>query len=144
MHVSHPCLLACCRMVLCKKNMPNPYIREEELSGLADGRAVCVGGHQLRALHPKANKAEKVKNSKGGDKMWTEISELGELIRAGNTSWEDLGLDDIDVRLKWAGLFHRRKRAPGKFMMRLKVRNAHPGDTPKSHHCVGMTQGRGP
>lgn len=81
-------------------------------------------GLQLRALHPKANKAEKVKNSKGGDKMWTEISELGELIREGKTSWEDLGLDDIDVRLKWAGLFHRRKRTPGKFMMRLKVRCA--------------------
>jgi sulfite reductase beta subunit-like hemoprotein len=30
----------------------------------------------------------------------------------------------VDVRLKWAGLFHRKKRTPGKFMMRLKVRCA--------------------
>ena len=41
--------------------------------------------------------------------------------REGNTKWEDLNLDDIDVRMKWAGMFHRRKRTPGKFMMRLKV-----------------------
>jgi hypothetical protein len=33
-------------------------------------------------------------------------------------------LDDIDVRLKWSGMFHRRKRAPGTFMMRLKVLTA--------------------
>lgn len=37
------------------------------------------------------------------------------------TTWEDLAIDDIDVRLKWAGLFHRKKRTPGRFMMRLKV-----------------------
>lgn len=33
-------------------------------------------------------------------------------------------MDDIDVRLKWSGMFHRRKRAPGTFMMRLKVLTA--------------------
>ena len=43
------------------------------------------------------------------------------LHREGKTSWQDLDLDDVDVRLKWAGLFHRRKRTPGRFMMRLKV-----------------------
>lgn len=42
-------------------------------------------------------------------------------MREGQTKWEDLDLDDVDLRLKWAGLFHRRKRAPGTFMMRLKV-----------------------
>jgi ferredoxin-nitrite reductase len=31
---------------------------------------------------------------------------------------EELELDTIDQRLKWAGLFHRRKRTPGRFMMR--------------------------
>ena len=77
---------------------------------------------QMRALDPKANKAEKVKNAKGGHRMWTDVSELGEMIRAGTHTWEDLDLDDVDVRLKWAGLFHRKKRAPGTFMMRLKVR----------------------
>ena len=43
------------------------------------------------------------------------------MCREGKTKWEDLELDDIDLRLKWSGLFHRRKRAPGTFMMRLKV-----------------------
>lgn len=35
--------------------------------------------------------------------------------------WEDLDLDDVDIRMKWAGLFHRGKRTPGKFMMRIRV-----------------------
>ena len=76
---------------------------------------------QLRALAPKANKFEKVKNAKCGSTMWTEIQDLATLIREGKTTWEDLELDDVDIRLKWAGLFHRRKRTPGRFMMRLKV-----------------------
>lgn len=53
--------------------------------------------------------------------MWSEVTDLARLIREGETKWEDLDLDDIDVRLKWAGLFHRRKRHPGTFMMRVKV-----------------------
>eukprot|EP00891_Asterochloris_glomerata_P008527 jgi/Astpho2/8527/Aster-05562 len=78
---------------------------------------------RMRALAKKANKTEKLKNAKGGHQIWSEIGELGALIREGNTKWEDLNLDDIDVRMKWAGMFHRRKRTPGKFMMRLKVPN---------------------
>ncbi|KAL1125424.1 hypothetical protein V6Z11_A13G043200 [Gossypium hirsutum] len=43
-------------------------------------------------------------------------------------SFEDLDKakatkDDIDVRLKWLGLFHRRKHQYGRFMMRLKLPN---------------------
>ena len=38
------------------------------------------------------------------------------------TNREELDLaadtDDIDQRLKYAGIFHRRKRTPGRFMMR--------------------------
>lgn len=77
---------------------------------------------QARALAKKAAKPEKIKSEKGGHMMWTEVGELGQMIRKGDMKWEDLNLDDIDIRLKWAGLFHRRKRAPGTFMMRLKVR----------------------
>lgn len=65
---------------------------------------------------------EKLKNAKCGSKIWEDIPKLAELIRAGETKWEDLALDDIETRLKWAGLFHRKKRTPGRFMMRLKVR----------------------
>ena len=76
---------------------------------------------QLRALQAKTP-AEKIKNRKGGHRMWEDVFDLGEKIRSGNYKWEDLQLDDVDVRLKWAGLFHRKKRAAGTFMMRLKVR----------------------
>lgn len=76
-----------------------------------------------RALDRKANKFEKVKVEKCGSKMWTEVYELASLVREGKTAWGDLNLDDIDIRLKWAGMFHRGKRTPGKFMMRIKVPN---------------------
>jgi ferredoxin-nitrite reductase len=76
---------------------------------------------RARALAKKANKFEKVKNARCGSLVWQEVEEVAALIRAGETSWEDLALDDVDVRYKWAGLFHRRKRTPGRFMMRLKV-----------------------
>ena len=36
---------------------------------------------QVRALDKKANKIEKLKNKKGGHNMWSEVHELGQLIR---------------------------------------------------------------
>lgn len=74
-----------------------------------------------RILTGKVNPFEKKKVKKGGDMMWTEVEELAVLLRNGDVKWEDLDLDDVDVRMKWAGLFHRGKRTPGKFMQRLKV-----------------------
>ena len=62
-----------------------------------------------------------LQSAKCGTSAWWEVEEIAAAIRAGQTSWEELALDDIDTRYKWAGLFHRRKRTPGKFMMRLKV-----------------------
>ena len=32
--------------------------------------------------------------------MWTEVYELAELLKSGKSTWEDLDLDDVDVRLK--------------------------------------------
>ena len=55
--------------------------------------------------------------------MWTEVHELAALLQAGDVAWDALDLDDVDVRLKWVGLFHRRKRTPGRFMMRVRVPN---------------------
>lgn len=69
------------------------------------------------------HKIEKMKLEKDGSAMWTEVYELAALLRAGETKWEDIAVDDIDSRLKWAGMFHRRKRTPGRFMVRLKVPN---------------------
>ena len=59
---------------------------------------------------------------KCGSNMFVDVLELADLVRRGETKWEDVDLDDLDVRLKWAGMFHRRKRTPGRFMMRLKVK----------------------
>ncbi|EFN52613.1 hypothetical protein CHLNCDRAFT_26644 [Chlorella variabilis] len=81
---------------------------------------------RMRAMDRKSVKFEKTKNEKCGSHMWEDVSELAQLIREGKTSWQDLNLDDVDVRLKWAGLFHRRKRTPGRFMMRLKARGGPP------------------
>lgn len=75
-----------------------------------------------RATDKKASKFEKVKAEKCGSTMWTEVPELARLLREGKTKWEDLNLDDVDIRMKFAGLFHRGKRTPQRFMMRLKVR----------------------
>lgn len=75
------------------------------------------------AQEKKVSKFEKVKLEKCGSNMWTEVHELAAKLREGETKWEDLNLDDIDIRLKWAGLFHRGKRTPKKFMMRLKLPN---------------------
>jgi ferredoxin-nitrite reductase len=51
------------------------------------------------------------------------VSELAELVRSGQYNWDELDLDDINVRLKWLGLFHRGQKTPGRFMFRLRVPN---------------------
>ncbi|TXG64303.1 hypothetical protein EZV62_011297 [Acer yangbiense] len=70
------------------------------------------------------NPQEKIKIEKEPMKLFVEngIEELAkismeEIDKAKTTK------DDIDVRLKWLGLFHRRKHHYGRFMMRLKLPN---------------------
>lgn len=70
------------------------------------------------------NPQEKVKIEKEPMKLFMEngIEELAKM------SMEDIDKakvtkNDIDVRLKWLGLFHRRKHQYGRFMMRLKLPN---------------------
>lgn len=93
---------------------------------------------RAKALEKKANKFEGIKAAKCGSKMWTEVHELSALLKEGKTTFEDLDLDDVEVRLKWAGLFHRKKRTPGKFMMRLKVRAPSPPAPRRSQANVGV------
>eukprot|EP01038_Epipyxis_sp_PR26KG_P005178 gene5178-7205_t len=69
------------------------------------------------------NMFEKVKLKKDGSAMWTEIAEYAEAIRSGKINWEDIASDDMDIRVKYAGMFHRKKATPGKFMMRLRIPN---------------------
>ncbi|KAE8690597.1 Ferredoxin--nitrite reductase [Hibiscus syriacus] len=70
------------------------------------------------------NPLEKVKIEKDPLKLFME----GGIDELANMSFEEIEKskhtkDDIDVRLKWLGLFHRRKHQYGRFMMRLKLPN---------------------
>ncbi|PIA46288.1 hypothetical protein AQUCO_01500061v1 [Aquilegia coerulea] len=72
----------------------------------------------------KINPQEKIKIEKEPMKFVTE----GGIHELAKTPFEELEKakltkDDIDVRLKWLGLFHRRKNHYGRFMMRLKLPN---------------------
>ncbi|CAL1389280.1 unnamed protein product [Linum trigynum] len=70
------------------------------------------------------NPQEKVKLEKEPMKLVTEngMEELAKLTME-NIDSNKLNKDDVDVRLKWLGLFHRRKHQYGRFMMRLKLPN---------------------
>lgn len=70
------------------------------------------------------NVQEKAKLEKEPMKLVVEEG-IRDLARAPLAEIEGtkLGKDDIDVRLKWLGLFHRRKHHYGRFMMRLKLPN---------------------
>ncbi|MCD7446095.1 Ferredoxin--nitrite reductase, chloroplastic [Datura stramonium] len=70
------------------------------------------------------NPQEKVKIEKEPMKLFMEngIEELAK-IPIEEIDQSKLTKDDIDVRLKWLGLFHRRKSQYGRFMMRLKLPN---------------------
>ncbi|XP_022897851.1 ferredoxin--nitrite reductase, chloroplastic [Olea europaea var. sylvestris] len=70
------------------------------------------------------NPPEKVKIEKEPMKLFMEngIEELSKMSLE-EIEKSKLSKDDIDVRLKWLGLFHRRKHHYGRFMMRLKLPN---------------------
>lgn len=70
------------------------------------------------------NPQEKIKIEKEPMTLITEggINELAKLSME-EIDQNKLTKDDIDVRLKWLGLFHRRKHQYGRFMMRLKLPN---------------------
>ncbi|XAR59450.1 Ferredoxin--nitrite reductase [Bertholletia excelsa] len=70
------------------------------------------------------NPQEKVKIEKEPMKLFMEngIEELAK-IPFEEIDKSKLTKDDVDVRLKWLGLFHRRKHQFGRFMMRLKLPN---------------------
>ncbi|RAL39674.1 hypothetical protein DM860_003207 [Cuscuta australis] len=70
------------------------------------------------------NPAEKVKIEKEAMKLFME-NEIEELSKMPFEAIEQSKVmkDDVDTRLKWLGLFHRRKHHYGRFMMRLKLPN---------------------
>eukprot|EP00871_Galdieria_phlegrea_P000224 jgi/Galph1/1201/GphlegSOOS_G5929.1 len=82
------------------------------------------------------NKIEKLKAEKDGSLAWREIETYGQMLRNGNIKLEDIPPEDVDIRFKWAGFFHRRKRAPGTFMIRLRL----PNGIIWSHQLKGLCQ----
>ncbi|XP_062220397.1 ferredoxin--nitrite reductase, chloroplastic-like [Phragmites australis] len=70
------------------------------------------------------NPQEKVKLEKEPMRLFMEegIQDLAK-IPMEKIDAAKLTKDDVDVRLKWLGLFHRRKHQYGRFMMRLKLPN---------------------
>ena len=64
----------------------------------------------------KLNKIEKVKAEKDGLAVKDEIEQFAQV------GWEALEKGDLEVRLKWLGLFYR-PVTPGKFMLRLRIPN---------------------
>jgi len=69
------------------------------------------------------NPIEKAKLAKDGTSAFTDVYEFAKAIREGSLTWEEVEDADMDTRLKWVGLLHRRKRTPGRFMMRLRTPN---------------------
>ena len=64
----------------------------------------------------KLNKIAQKKADKDGLLIGTEIDQFAEL------GWEKVEETDLQLRLKWYGMFWRPK-TPGKFMLRLRVPN---------------------
>nr|CAD1827019.1 unnamed protein product [Ananas comosus var. bracteatus] len=78
------------------------------------------GGEAPGGINPQ----EKVKLEKEPIGLFMEggIRELAATPMA-EIDASKLSKDDVDLRLKWLGLFHRRKHQYGRFMMRLKLPN---------------------
>jgi len=76
-----------------------------------------------RARQAEGNKIEKLKLAKDPTNAWTDLYEFAGAIRAGTLDYDDIEANDMNSRLKWAGLLSRFKRTPGRFMMRLRLPN---------------------
>lgn len=67
-------------------------------------------------LDIKLNKVEKLKIAKDGLDVKKELEHFAQI------GWEAVAKDDLEVRLKWLGIFYR-PVTPGKFMLRLRIPN---------------------
>ncbi|CAA0807530.1 Ferredoxin--nitrite reductase- chloroplastic [Striga hermonthica] len=105
---------------------PPPSVASEVDAGRLEPRVEEKGGYFVlkEKFRQGINPQEKLKIEKEPMKLFMEngIEELSK-IPLEEIEQSKLGKDDIDVRLKWLGLFHRRKHQYGRFMMRLKLPN---------------------
>lgn len=64
----------------------------------------------------KLNKIEQVKAEKHGLAIKDQLSHFAQI------GWENMDKSDLEIRLKWLGIFYR-PVTPGKFMIRLRIPN---------------------
>src|SRR5918911_3318073 len=65
----------------------------------------------------KENKVERVKRERDG------LDCLADLLRYAQDGFGAIPQDDLDVRLRWYGLYTQRPQEDGLFMLRVKVPN---------------------
>jgi len=97
-----------------------PLVQRVELPDVSHGFEYQIKTDKLNMK--KLNAFEKVKIAKGGMRIIDDIEKLAAEAKEKGGA-EFLDQDDINIRLKWLGLFHRAKYAPGTFMWRLRVHN---------------------
>jgi sulfite reductase beta subunit-like hemoprotein len=73
-------------------------------------------------VESKLNSYEKAKKAKAGLAVMDTLEELAAQAKAKGGA-QYLDEEDINIRLKWLGLFHRLKYVPGTFMQRFKCPN---------------------
>ncbi|KAK3155374.1 hypothetical protein QOZ80_2BG0202420 [Eleusine coracana subsp. coracana] len=112
-----------CQAVTTSSSPSPPAVSEERLERRVEQRE---GGYWVlkEKFRTGLNPQEKVKLEKEPMGLFMEdgIKELAK-VPMEEIDANKLSKDDVDVRLKWLGLFHRRKHQYGRFMMRLKLPN---------------------
>ena len=93
------------------------FVYEETLNCLKSHKNKRIKINMQYYLNDKKlNKIEKQKAEKDGLKIFEELDDYA------LKGWEEMDDVDLQMRLKWYGLFWRPK-TPGRFMMRLRVPN---------------------
>ena len=80
----------------------------------------------------KLNKFEKLKAEKDGLDIKDQLEHFAEI------GWQAMDKSDLELRLKWVGIFHR-PVTPGKFMLRLRMPN---GLLTSEQKCPNLTARR--
>jgi ferredoxin-nitrite reductase len=96
-----------------------PLVEKKEFPGSLHGYQWVV---KDSLPDKKLNMHEKTKKAKPGLQIMEELEDLAQQAKDKGGA-QNLDEEDINVRLKWMGLFHRAKAAPGSFMWRFKCPN---------------------
>jgi hypothetical protein len=97
-----------------------PLVEKREFPGTIHGYQWVVKDDLL--VESKLNSYEKAKKAKAGLAVMDTLEELAAQAKAKGGA-QYLDEEDINIRLKWLGLFHRLKYVPGTFMQRFKCPN---------------------